>query len=132
VGLALLGALGLGGFFVAFDAASEGSIWWAVLLQRVTLVSILLAGALALRASLGVRRRDRLAVALVGLFDVLALTLLAEATTRGLISVVSVIASLYPVATVVLAQLLLRERLGGAQRVGVASAFAGVGLVTAG
>ena len=132
VGLALLGALGLGGFFVAFDAASEASIWWAVLLQRVTLVSILLAGALAFRARLAVRRTDVLAVALVGLFDVLALTMLAEATTRGLISVVSVIASLYPVATVVLAQLLLRERLGGAQRVGVASAFAGVGLVTAG
>ena len=132
VGLALLGALGLGAFFVAFDAAAEGSIWWAVLLQRGTLVALLCLGALAFRARIAPRRRDLVAVAAIGVLDVIALTLLAEATTRGLISVVSVIASLYPVATVVLAQLILREHVTAAQRVGVAFAFAGVGLVTVG
>ena len=78
------------------------------------------------------RRRDLAAVGAIGLCDVIALTLLAEATNRGLISVVSVIASLYPVATVLLAQLILREHVTAPQRVGVAFAFAGVGLVTVG
>jgi drug/metabolite transporter (DMT)-like permease len=132
VGLALLGALGLGSFFVAFDAAAEGSIWWAVLMQRATLVGLLGLGVLALRARFVPRRRDLLPVAAIGLCDVIAMTLLAEATNRGLISVVSVIASLYPVTTVLLAQLLLRERISAAQRLGVGSAFAGVGLVTVG
>jgi drug/metabolite transporter (DMT)-like permease len=132
VGLALLGALGLGSFFVAFDAAAEGSVWWAVLMQRATLVAVLGAGALALRARLVARRRDLLPVAAIGLCDVVAMTLLAEATNRGLISVVSVIASLYPVTTVLLAQLLLREQISSVQRLGVGSAFLGVALVTAG
>jgi drug/metabolite transporter (DMT)-like permease len=132
VGLALLGALGFGSFFVAFDAAAEGSIWWAVLMQRATLVVVLGAGALALGARLVARRRDLLPVAAIGLCDVIAMTLLAEATNRGLISVVPVIASLYPITTVLLAQLLLREHISPVQRLGVGSAFAGVALVTAG
>jgi drug/metabolite transporter (DMT)-like permease len=132
VGLALLGALGLGAFFVAFDAATETSIWWAVLLQRVTLVGLLGLGALAFRARLAPRRRDVAPVAAIGLLDVVALTLLAEATNRGLISVVSVLASLYPVVTVLLAQLVLAERISTPQRLGVASALAGVGLVSVG
>jgi drug/metabolite transporter (DMT)-like permease len=132
VGLALLGALGLGGFFLAFDEASEGSIWWAVLMQRATLVGLLVVPAIVFRDRVVPRRRDALPVIAMGLADVAALTLLAEATTRGLISVVSVIASLYPVTTVLLAQVVLRERVSGPQRFGVASALAGVGLVSAG
>jgi drug/metabolite transporter (DMT)-like permease len=132
VGLALVGALGLGGFFVAFDAASEGSIWWAVLVQRLTLVGLLVVPAVVLRDRLVPRRRDIGAIVAMGLCDIAALTMLAEATTRGLISVVSVIAALYPVTTVLLAQVLLGERVTGPQRAGVASALVGVGLVTAG
>jgi drug/metabolite transporter (DMT)-like permease len=132
VGLALLGALGLGAFFVAFDSASEGSIWWAVLMQRATLLGLLAGVAVAFRARVVPRRQDILPVVLVGLGDVTALTLLAQATNEGLISVVSVIASLYPVATVVLAQIVLHERISGPQRLGVAAAFAGVALVTVG
>jgi|RhiMetdeSRZDD1v2_1073273.scaffolds.fasta_scaffold45894_6 drug/metabolite transporter (DMT)-like permease len=132
VGLALLGALGLGGFFVAFDAASEGSIWWAVLLQRATLVGLLVVPAIVMRDRLAPRKGDVWPVVAIGLCDVAALTMLAEATTRGLISVVSVIASLYPIGTVVLAQLVLGERVSLPQRFGVASACAGVGLLSAG
>ena len=132
VGLALIGALGLGGFFVAFDEASEGSIWWAVLIQRVTLVGLLVVPAIVMRDRLVPRRRDVWPILAIGLFDVTALTMLAEATTRGLLSVVSVVSSLYPIGTVLLAQLVLGERISLPQRLGVASACAGVGLVSAG
>lgn len=132
VGLALIGALGLGGFFVAFDEASEGSIWWAVLIQRVTLVGLLVVPAIVMRDRLVPRRRDVWPIVVIGLFDVTALTMLAEATTRGLLSVVSVVSALYPIGTVLLAQLVLGERISLPQRLGVASACAGVGLVSAG
>ena len=132
VGLALVGALGLGGFFVAFDEASEGSIWWAVLIQRVTLVGLLVVPAIVMRDRLVPRRRDVWPIVAIGLCDVTALTMLAEATTRGLLSVVSVVSALYPIGTVLLAQLVLGERISLPQRLGVASACAGVGLVSAG
>jgi drug/metabolite transporter (DMT)-like permease len=54
------------------------------------------------------------------------------ASTRGLISVVSVLASLYPVLLVVLARALLAERIQPAQFAGVAVALAGVALISAG
>lgn len=134
VGLAVVSALCLGLFYVAFDAASEESVGWAVLMQRLTFVALVAPIALAVwgRGKLVVSRRDLPAIALVGLLDVGALALLSEATTRGMIGVVSVIASLYPVTTVVLAHLLLGERIALSQRAGVVGAFAGVALVTAG
>lgn len=132
VGLGIVSALCLGLFYVAFDASSEGSVPWAVLMQRSMFVAIIVPVALALRRRLSISRDDLPAVVLIGLLDVGALALLAEATTRGLVSVVSVIASLYPVTTVVLAHLLLGERIALSQRAGVVGAFAGVALVTAG
>ena len=55
-----------------------------------------------------------------------------EATRRGLLSVVSVIAGLYPVATVLLAHLVLGERVSPAQRFGAVGALAGAALITVG
>ena len=54
------------------------------------------------------------------------------ATTKGLVSIVSVIATLSPVVTVALAVVLLHERLAGRQRLGVTIALAGVVLLAAG
>ena len=68
----------------------------------------------------------------VGFFDVAANMLCAVATTKGLVSIVSVLAALYPVATVVLARVVLHERLSAPQRVGAGSALAGAALITAG
>jgi drug/metabolite transporter (DMT)-like permease len=48
------------------------------------------------------------------------------------LSVVAVLASLYPVATVVLARAVLNERLGAIQAVGVAITLAGVALIASG
>jgi len=68
----------------------------------------------------------------VGLCDAGANVLFALATTRGLVSVVSVLTSLYPVIPVALAALLLRERLGRVQLSGAAAVLAGAALIAAG
>lgn len=132
VGLAIAAALCLGLFYVAFDAASSRGVTWAVLMQRLTFVALVVPVALAVRRRLTLARGDVPAVALVGLLDVGALALLALATTRGSLGIVSVIASLYPVTTVVLAHLVLGERIVLSQRAGVVGALAGVALVSAG
>jgi drug/metabolite transporter (DMT)-like permease len=68
----------------------------------------------------------------VGIADTGATLLYAAASTRGLLSIVSVLASLYPVVIVVLARVLLAERVARPQLAGVAVALAGVALISAG
>jgi drug/metabolite transporter (DMT)-like permease len=89
---------------------------------------------LAFAAALGPRRpTPRLWVLLVGvgIFDTCATFLYAAATTHGLLSVVAVLASLYPVVIVVLARIVLGERVAAAQLAGAVVALAGVALVSA-
>ena len=82
------------------------------------------------RRSIG--RRWLLPVAAVGLCDVAANVLFALASTHGLLSLVSVLGSLYPVTTVLLAYALLHERLTRVQVAGIAIALAGVAALSAG
>lgn len=133
-GFALLAALGFGFFFVALDAASAGGtdVLWAILLLRAASTSIVLTAALALRSRLPRGRSNLAALVAVGFLDMAANALFAAASTRGLVSVVSVLASLYPVVVVVLARSLLRERVARAQQAGIVLALAGVGLISAG
>ena len=67
-----------------------------------------------------------------GLIDLAANALYNQASTMGELSSVSVAGSLYPVTTVVLAGIVLGERVQGAQRIGIAVALTGVVLIGAG
>ena len=71
-------------------------------------------------------------VVAVGLFDTAANVFVAFATTRGSIGIVAVLSALYPVVTIVLARLVLGERLDGARRLGGVLALAGAAVVAAG
>jgi len=84
------------------------------------------------RPTLRLGRRWLVAVAAVGLCDVAANALFALASTEGLLSLVSVLGSLYPVTTVLLAYALLHERLTRVQVAGIATALAGVAALSAG
>jgi drug/metabolite transporter (DMT)-like permease len=132
VWLAVLAAVVIGCFLLVLDAASEGDPVWASFLQRTASTSILWLSLLALRPSLTGVRAYAIALPVVGILDVAGNTLFAVATTKGLIGIVSVVASLYPVVTVALARFLHHERLSRLQAVGVAAAFAGVALIAVG
>lgn len=132
VGVALLAAVGIGSFLLALDAASEGGVPWALFVQRSVCVAIVLAVAAFVRPSFRVGRRNAGPMVAIGVLDMAANALFALASTRGLVSVVSVLASLYPVTTVLLARLLLGERIARPQQVGVVVALAGVVLISAG
>ncbi len=71
-------------------------------------------------------------LAVIGLCDVGANMLFSLATTRGYLSVVAVLAALYPVVTVALAAIVLHERVARTQRLGVVGALAGAAMITAG
>lgn len=128
-----IAALGFGFFFVFMDAAVEDAgVFWALLVTRVTAVAVLGAALLAVRPQFSWHRSALPALALIGLLDVGANLCFALGSDTGLLSVVSVLASLYPVATVVLARALLHERLVPVQGAGVVIALAGVAMIAAG
>ncbi|MHB1241846.1 MAG: EamA family transporter [Gaiellaceae bacterium] len=132
VGLALVAALGFGLYFVFLDRAAEASVPYAVSTARGVSSLLAVAAAIAVGASLRPEARHVPVLVLVGLCDVGANVLFGLASTRGFLSVVSVLSSLYPIVTVGLAALLLHERIAPAQRLGVAGALAGAALITAG
>jgi drug/metabolite transporter (DMT)-like permease len=95
--------------------------------------TLLLVGlVVAMRERVDLSARDTRDVAAVGIFDVTANALFAVASTQGLVSLVAVLASLYPVVTVFLASLVLKERIRPSQGVGVALALAGVAAIASG
>jgi drug/metabolite transporter (DMT)-like permease len=131
--LAVLAALALGGFVYFLGLGSrEGDALSALFGARVGSLALLLALAFGRGATLRVPRSSRAAVAAVGLADVSANALFAVASGHGLLALVSVLGSLYPVVTVLLAHVLLGERLTRAQQAGVAVALAGVAAIASG
>jgi drug/metabolite transporter (DMT)-like permease len=133
VGLALVAAAGFGTFFVGVDRASAtAEVPWVIVISRSCSLVLVLVAALVARPDLP---RDALsfgALAMVGVLDLGANGLFAVATTKGLLSVVAVLGSLYPAVTVVLARFVLAERVSRLQEVGIGLTLAGVVAISAG
>jgi len=133
LGLAGLAALGFGAFFVLIDRATElGGAPWSLLLVRAGEVALLGALALATRQAMPAGLRDASPLLVIGVLDFSATAFFALATEQGLLSVVSVVGSLYPAVTVVLARVVLAERVARSQEVGVVLTLAGVVAISAG
>lgn len=131
-GLAVGAALGFGGFFVAIDRASEADVLWALTVSRAFSFGFLACAVVAVRPQLPRRAREARDLAIVGVLDTSANLLFALGTTQGLLSVVAVLGSLYPIVTVLLARFVLDERLRAVQRVGAIGAVAGAALISSG
>ncbi len=138
--LALVAAAGFGGFFVGIRASARVDVAWTLVAARAASVAMLVLVVAArpglLRA--GPQRRTALparvlaVLEIVGLLDLGANGLYAIATRHGLLSEVAVASSLYPVVTVLLARLVLRERVARVQELGIVAAIAGVAMLAAG
>ncbi|MGQ0831631.1 MAG: EamA family transporter [Microthrixaceae bacterium] len=124
VTLALGAGLGFGLFFVALSHTGEDSGLWPIVGARAASVTVV--GALALTGRVRVEVPEGSARRLTigaGACDVGANVLYLLAIREGLLSVVSALSSLYPVSTVILAWIVLRERFAPLQRVGLAVAI---------
>jgi drug/metabolite transporter (DMT)-like permease len=133
VGWAVVALAAFGAYFVPMHAAARHDWLWPAFVFRCTSVPLVW-GALAARRGLPRGIRPHLAgLAAIGLLDTGGNTLFAAASSRhALLSAGSVLASLYPVVTVLLARFLLGERVQRSQDVGVLIALAGVVMITAG
>jgi drug/metabolite transporter (DMT)-like permease len=135
IALAVGAALAIGVFlYFLGKAAHGGSSLSALFGARIGSLGFLIIWALAsgARAStFRLGRRAAAAIVLVGVADVAANSLFALASQRGLLAIVSVLGSLFPIVTVVLAHVVLSERITLVQRAGVAVALVGVAVVSA-
>jgi drug/metabolite transporter (DMT)-like permease len=128
---ALLAGSMFGLFFVLLDRTSSEAGLTPLVTARLASVGLVVAIALAGRQSLRVTRAALPLVAVSGVGDMTANALFLLATQAdGQLAITGVLASLYPVSTVVLAQVVLRERLVGAQITGLLTAAAAVVLIT--
>jgi drug/metabolite transporter (DMT)-like permease len=129
LGLAAIAALGFGLFFLGLDEASGPNPAWTIVAARCGGVGSLLIAAAYARPSMRIERALLLPLLAIGCFDILANSLFAVATNHGLLSLVSVAGSLYSAVTVLLARVVLGERLAPSQRTGVVVALTGVALI---
>jgi len=131
IGLALLAALGFGSYFVLSDSAADASVLWLLALSRVLAPPALLVFART-RGLPMPRRPAAAALVAAGTLDVSATGLYGLANIHGALAVVAVVGSLYPLTTIVLARVMLGERIRPVQRIGVAAALVGVAMIAAG
>jgi drug/metabolite transporter (DMT)-like permease len=140
--LAAVAALGFGLALLFIAEGSRSSTLMTLVTMRLTSVSVAalalvvvlrrVAGGRLARDRLRLDRRDLALVTVIGVGDVGANLAFGLASTRDDVSIVAVLGSLYPVMTVLLARVVLRERLGPAQSFGVAAALGGVALIAGG
>ena len=129
IGLALGAGAAFGIVFVLLAGVGEDAGLWPVLVQRAASVPTLLAVASLAHVPRRATRSDLRLIVPAGLCDAGANALFVIAARTGALSVVGVVSSLYPAATVLLAALVLKERVSGAQALGLLLAGAGVVLL---
>ena len=129
---ALASGLGFGLIFVLLGSTTNDAGLWPLLAARLVAVVLATTALVAWSRYRKVDPRPAVIptswpiVAVTGVLDITANGLYLAATHRGLLSIVAVLSSLYPASTVVLARLVLGERLHRAQLMGLAMATAGV------
>jgi drug/metabolite transporter (DMT)-like permease len=125
--------LAFGLFFLLIRNAGQSGEVWPVAAGRIGELAIVLAAAAVLRPGLlrGIGGSIPLVAAAAGVIDVVANLCYVAATRTGSFGLAVVLASLYPGVTVLLARVVLGERLRWIQRVGLGLAAIGILLVTA-
>jgi drug/metabolite transporter (DMT)-like permease len=132
VGFAILAGIGFGAFFVFLGRVGPGSAFAPLVIVRLVAVLLIAAIVIGTRGSWRVSRHSWIPVAVAGTLDMGGNLWYLLAAQQGRLDVAAVLASLYPVVTIVLAAAILRERIGGLQAVGILAAITAIVLIAAG
>jgi drug/metabolite transporter (DMT)-like permease len=130
--IAAIGGVCFGFFFVFMDRGANDSPILTLWAMRATVALPFIIVAASRRSMFGVRKLDYLWIFGIASFDLGANLTFGIASTKGYVSITSVLASLFPVVTVLLARFVLKERLRLVQKAGVIVTMAGVALISAG
>jgi drug/metabolite transporter (DMT)-like permease len=129
VRVALASGVAVGLFFAALAQTSAGAVLWPLAISRSVSITLFLSLALATGRPAGVPRPALLPALACGALDMVANAFYLAAVRQGQLGLVTTLASLYPASTVLLARIVLGERLGSWQQLGVAGAVAAIVLI---
>jgi drug/metabolite transporter (DMT)-like permease len=131
-GTALASGVAIGFFLLTLAQTKPEAGMWPILVARM--VSVTLFGVVAIAGKHSMRMPVRIAalVVVAGVIDMLANALYLLAARQGPLSIVVTLASLYPASTVLLARVVLGERLNRWQITGVGCALAAIVLIVSG
>jgi len=129
LGLPLLAGVGFGGFLICIGQVQAPAVFWPLAAAKVASLLSMFASA----RGAGRLRLSQLSLlqpaALAGVLDAGGNAFFVLARQGGRLDVASILASLYPAATVLLARLILGERVSRTQAVGIAAALAAIPLI---
>ncbi|MFD6897717.1 EamA family transporter [Rhodococcus sp. NPDC060086] len=129
-GLTVAGGVAFALTFISLDQVPDGTGLWPLVIQRLAASAVVWGAAVAMRQFSGPPRMLYPHVVAVALLDVVANAAMLFAFQGGMLSLVSVVGALYPAATVLLALVVLGERLGRGQYAGMALALTAVVMIT--
>jgi drug/metabolite transporter (DMT)-like permease len=130
--IAIASGIAIGIFLIFLERTGASAGLWPLIPARVVSVAFFIIAGLMLREKLIPRRESMPIVIGGGVFDILANILYLIAVQRGLLSSVATLTSLYPASTIILARIVLRERLRLLQQAGVACAVVAIVLIVSG
>ncbi|MDQ4095936.1 MAG: DMT family transporter [Actinomycetota bacterium] len=113
-------------FFVLLDNAGDAAGLWPLVGARASSLTIMTLAVLVARAAFKPPPGTLVGIAVAGVLDVAANLFYLLATQRGLLALVAVLTSMYPATTVLLARIVLKEKLTRVQMVGLVFALGGV------
>ncbi|MDP9225955.1 MAG: DMT family transporter, partial [Actinomycetota bacterium] len=129
---ALGAGLGFGIFFILLSRATHGNALWVLLGVKIGSIALSGTSLLIFRQSLRVSRGTSGLIVVAGTFDMGANLLYLLATRSGLLSLVAVLTSMYPATTVLLARVVLKEKIEKIQLSGLALAMMAILMIARG
>jgi len=129
LGLALLAGCGFGIFFILLHRAGADRVFWPLVASRVGSLVVVLPVAYSQRQRAPKARWPLVLMVITGVLDVAGNTFFVLAGQTGRLDVAAILASLYPASTVLLAALILGERVRRPQAIGIVVALAAIALI---
>jgi drug/metabolite transporter (DMT)-like permease len=128
--LALLAGCGFGIFFVLISRVQSNETFWPLAIARLSSVTLLLIISGIRREKLRPVRGVMPYMLLAGTLDAAGNAFFVLAAHSGRLDIASILSSLYPAATLLLATLILHERINRVQVVGVSLALLAIVLIS--
>jgi drug/metabolite transporter (DMT)-like permease len=129
VGLAVLAGIGFAGFFLCTKQAGNASSFWIATFAKAASLGLTIPIVLAGRSFHNVYRPSAGLAVLAGCLDVTGSVLFIRASQAGRLDTAVVLSSLYPVVTVLMAKIILKEHFTRWKAIGMVAALVAVPMI---
>lgn len=126
----IVAGLGFASFFILIDQVSDTTVFWPLVSARVASITVIFLAARRNHQPLQAEQNQLLIIAVAGVFDIGGNVFFTLASHFGRLDIAATLSSLYTGVTVLLAYLILKERITGTQRIGVLAALLAVLLIS--